>query len=528
VSDKPKPISQEGRVASLTQHRAEKSGQFEASVYDMPYRKGERIICDNPSLAYIVRIGKVRVRKEMPTQGGRNLVTVDFLDKDAPLLASRFIPGAKDDPDLQFFADTDVVIGEFPVDLIGRMADRPQFLASYARVASDHIYSLRRALFSQLERNQQKLEEQEEQRRQIETAQRKIDELADENLGMQMDLGDLQKAQTEAELFRGRVADLEKALAASERKVETLRKSNLDLRTSQEALRAAHDEEIERIASLSKERYAELRFRRDLDKERERRRWKAIEHLLARLGSPLLLPEEIAVLLGEDADEAGFMPAAEPPTITDQDVDSSLSFGGAEEDVADVDDSELIDAENTFGEEEPHTPTLIPPWGESVRPHPSADAQPPASCPQPERTPAARAPMLTLDLDTTLSDFVQGSERPAITQTAPIIRAFNRARQDPPPMPKTPPVPTDGVRTAVMPAMAMPRPPQASDPKIETRYSDPDGRWSWPGDGLSWSEEPKSAPISCPTPGFADDGPLSGTTETWNLSDLDNPKPKKR
>lgn len=436
MSDKPKPISQEGRVASLTQHRAERSGQFEASIYDTPYRKGERINCDDPSVAYTVRIGKVRVRKEMPTQGGRNLVTVDFLDKDAPLLASRFIAGAKDDPDLQFFADTDVVIGEFPVALIGRMADRPQFLASFARIASDHIYSLRRALFSQLERNQQKLEELEEQRRQTETAQRKIDELADENLGMQMDLGDLQKAQAETESLQARAAELEKALAASERKVETLRKSNQDLRTSQEALRLSHEEEIERIAQLSKERYSELRSLRDLDKRRERQRWSAIERLLVRLGNPQLTRDEISILLGvASEEEADALPSAEPPDITGQDVDSSLNFGDADED------------------DEPHTPTLIPPWDASADPQILIAIQQPASCPQPETAARPRAPMMTLDLDATRECFGQEvATRPGIAQTAPLIPAFKPVR---PPRPQPPAQPA-GIKTAVMPTMAMP------------------------------------------------------------------------
>ena|GEM_PF-5863955 len=520
-------------MASLTQHRAEKSGHIVPTIYDTPYRKGERINCDDPAIAYIVRIGKVRVKKQMDTQTGPNLVTVDFLDKDMPLIISRFIGGAKDDPELQFFADTDVIIGEFPIALLRHLLDQTQFYASFARTTSDHVQSLRKALFSQLERNQKKLEELEEQRRQKEAAQRKLDELADENLGLQMDLGEAQQttqaALKEVERVTQQRDELEKKLAAAQRKIETLRTSNEDLRKSQEALRQSHDEEIERIAKLSKERYAELRFRRDLDKARERRRWQAIENLLARLGNPLLLPEEIASLVDDEYD-AGDLPAAEPPTITEEDVDALNFFG--EEEVMEVEDDELKEAEQPLTEDESHIPTIIPSWIPNESPRPKPDLQPPASCPQTDLTPRPRMPMETLDLDVNHTDFVQESVgRSAINPTAPLNQTFKPEQQAPPPLPQTPQALPNGVRTAVMPAIVRPpRPSQVSDPKIETRYRAADDRWSWPdNEPLFPPEEPTSQPISCPIAApFADiEAIMSETTKPIDVRGFGATKPKK-
>lgn len=500
MSDKPKPVSQEGQVASLTQHRAQITGQFEPTIYDTPYRKGERISCDDPSVAYMVRIGKVRVRKEMQTRGGRNLVTVDFLDKDAPLLVSRFITGAMDDRELQYFADTDVVIGEFPAASIGRLLNRPQFLASYARVASGHVYSLRRALFSQLERNQQKLEELEETKRQNEMAQRKIEELANANLDLQMDQSDLKTAQDEAKRLQTENEELKKALAASTRKIETLRQANLDLRASQEAMRSAHDEESERIVRLSKERYTELRQLRKADKDREGRRWKALEHLLERLGNPPLLPSEMQALVGDSLEaEVEDLPIAEVPDMTGQDIDSALSFCRAGQPSAaelefeeiELDDSELIGLDAPTDDEGPRS-TLVPPQNINPEPRVLAAIQPPTSCPQVGDLPRARAPMPTIDLDATLDRHL---ERAGITQTLQRI-------------------PTS------VPKHQVPRP--------QTNDAD-QSRWSWPDDEPLFPFEQKGRAAGKPTAPPSDPGTSSrSTAETSSVRYPDDPPPVKK
>lgn len=527
MSDKPKPVraDSDSQVASLTRHRAERSGQFVPTIFDTPYRKGERINCDDPSVAYIVRVGKVRVKKQMDTQTGPILVTVDFLDKDMPLLVGRFISAANDDPELQFFADTDVIIGEYPIASLGRLLDQTRFFASFARAASDHVHGLRKALFSQLERNQRKLEEEGERKRREDALRRKIDELADLNLGAQFDLNEAQEtaraALEEADRLTGQRDELAKQLAAAQRKIETLRKSNEDLRKSQEALRQSHDEEIERIAELSKERYTELRMLRQKDQEREARLWRALESLLKRLGNPPLLPSEISGLM--DAEPNGAedeLPAAEAPSISGQDVDRGLMLEptahlAVAKDGNDQDDGdyEPVDPDDW------HTPTLIPPNIEECMAE--RETQPsPVACPVSTKIeirqdePAPRAPMTTLDMEAGIPG------RPAITGTLPRMPAM---RHGPPPLPQTDEA---GTRTAAMPAIVLPRPPQVSSPTIETRYSDADGRWSWPDDEpLFTPDEPPSSPISCPTP---DDDAVGNTTQTWDVRDPDNPKPKKR
>jgi hypothetical protein len=373
MSDRPKtPQPEKGQVTSLTQHRAERNGQFVPSIYDTPYRKGERINCDDPSIAYTVRVGRIRVQKEIDTRGGRRLVTVDFLDKDEPLLVNRFIASIKDDHDLQFYADTDVVIGEFPIPALGPLFGRPEFQAQFAAIAARHVQSSRKALYGQLVRYQEKLEELEEAKRLVESTQRKLDEIADENIGLQ-----LKVLGTESEN-----AELKKALASSLSKQETLRRSNQNLCASQQTMRDTHVEEIERIAKLSKERYAELRERRDRDKRRERLRWRAVENLLARLGNPLLLPDEIQDLLGVDAQtDSADLPDADVPTIT------------IEEAEAGIDIEAILIAEEA--EDAERSDTLIPPWDGSVTMSSLSAEQPPASCPRPAFLPAPRAPLLS-------------------------------------------------------------------------------------------------------------------------------------
>jgi hypothetical protein len=485
MSDRPRtPLPGIPQVANLTRHRAEKNGDFRPSVYDTPYRKGERINTDDPQIAYTVRVGRVRVQKEIQAQGGRHLVTVDFLDKDAPLLIGRFVRHAIDDPDLQFYADTDVIIGEFPMSNLTELIDSRDFLASFAQVAARRIHSLRGALFGQLELYQRRLEAQKEQERTISELKAAAQKATDRVSDQLFELMELKNRMAAADAEK---AELAKALQTSERRQATLRRSNEDLRRSQQALRQSHDEEMERIAKLSKERYEELKRLRDLDKRRERRRWRAIENILARLGSPLLLPHEVQDLLDTEPASQTEMPDAEMPIITFEEAEAGIDL------------EEILVEEDEDGGTHPET--LIPPWDGSAPASALSIEQPPTSCPRPAVMPAPRPRLPTLDL---------GVRRP------------NQPSAERPPT-------SVGTRTAVMASIQMPTGQRATHTAAETPSVD-QGRWSWPDDEpLFAPQEPRSAPISCPTPDLnPDDDTLSATTETWEVGDPAGPKPKKR
>ncbi|MFA5186214.1 MAG: hypothetical protein WC551_07035 [Patescibacteria group bacterium] len=236
MSQTPKPDSKDsGQVVSLTKHRAamsDKAGAISA-VYDTSYQKGERILCDDPGLAYVVRAGRVRVQKEMQARGGRKLVTIDFLDKGHPLLDSRFIPNAKDDSELHFYADTDVTIGGYPIESFAKMFDVHEYLVNYSQTASRRLNGLREAFFKQLLRYQEKLEEND-------ALKGKIDELADENLGQQMTIGELQQTAAEAE----------KTLAAAKSDAESAKRETKAVREREKSAIAKAREAFEYFQSL--------------------------------------------------------------------------------------------------------------------------------------------------------------------------------------------------------------------------------------------------------------------------------------
>lgn len=177
MSIKPKPgLSDSGQVRSLTEHRAAKTGGFQASKFDVDYLKGEIISCDNPEIAYFVRLGKVLLNVEIQAEfGNRQCITVEHVGQGEPLVFGHLFPSIKD-PEVEMIAETDVVVAEIPRELLTVDPVARDLMRNVTRLISGCTARLRKAYIELLG-----------------STQAKSDQIADDNMALQLDLGSAQR-----------------------------------------------------------------------------------------------------------------------------------------------------------------------------------------------------------------------------------------------------------------------------------------------------------------------------------------------
>ncbi|MBI5654229.1 hypothetical protein HZC53_01045 [Candidatus Uhrbacteria bacterium] len=507
MSNTPKPDSHDsGQVRSLTQRRAEKEGTFRPTIYDVSYVKGERITCTDQYVAYLVRAGSVRAKKEMDTQSGRNLVTVDFIEQGEPLLVSRFIPNVKDDREIQFYAETDCIIGEFPIHSISAMFDAREFLRSFSQSSAEHTQRLREALFKQLARNQKLLEESrnlnlelgELQRTTAQRQKEASDGVVDEIIGLQLQIGELQRGQDEAK----------KALTKAEHEVA---RAKADLKVVRERERNA----------IAKAREAFDYFQSLEQRQREESLQfpDMVNRVLAHFDIPPLGVEDLMFIITSAASrdtvrqEAGSV--AQPAT---EDEGLKLIIGDSNE------AAPVIQVEPTWAD------------GESFDLDVAED-----SASQEEAPTVPRPRMMTIGFEEeTLA------VRPPDSQSGYCLMGDQIAQDGIILIPEedegdrhTPTVPPPDAILARIETQAMAKPkvkaaplpytgraprPNPPAPKQEPPQPPPSGSF-----GIEEVTTSNMAPVSCPTAtewGVPDE--LLSTTATWDVRDPKNPKPMKK
>ncbi|MDQ7814300.1 MAG: hypothetical protein RDU25_00625 [Patescibacteria group bacterium] len=268
MSERPKHDS--GQVASLTEHRAAKSGEYKPSSFDRPFHKGQRISCDDRDMAYHVRIGTVAVVKEMQSGlGGRVRATVDYIQPGEPLWLDRFF-SVTEDQGYEFVAETDVIIAEVPLASFGDVFETRDFLRAYGQMAARHILTLRRAYTDQML-----------------SLQARQDEAADAEMSAQLDLAKARQIEEANRKLKARISSLE-----------------VDLRKSREREAAAI-----KPAQEATEYLRELEQRQ---REESTQVLRIVNDVLNFLGQESIEPEELMFILTTEQDH-GMKTRTRPP-----------------------------------------------------------------------------------------------------------------------------------------------------------------------------------------------------------------------